>query len=176
MADSAVWVAALTGGTAVLAGWVTNLGNVRAARVQAEASAKAQQESRVRELRRDAYLELMRCAHGMSELYWKAGEVRFRPADPEGFLAHIEELRVEAREAYDPLMHSVRVISLEGPGGLAEMAKAVLAAATRANGLLADISREGPEAFARFDAAMGAYSTSLATFVEAARDAMNEPP
>ncbi|MGW7079764.1 hypothetical protein [Streptomyces sp. NPDC054866] len=38
MGDIAVWVAALTGGTAVLASWVTNLGNVRTARVQAEAS------------------------------------------------------------------------------------------------------------------------------------------
>ncbi|WP_059048236.1 hypothetical protein [Streptomyces acidiscabies] len=175
MADSAVWVAALTGGTAVLAGWVANLGNVRAARVQAEASAKAQQESRIRELRRDAYLELMRRAHGMSELYWKVGDVRFQPADPERFLTRVQELRVEAREAYDPLMHSVRVISLEGPGGLVGPAQAVLAAATRTNGSLAGISPGEPEAFARFDAAIEAYSASLAAFVEAARDAMNEP-
>ncbi|MET8976034.1 hypothetical protein ABZX85_10480 [Streptomyces sp. NPDC004539] len=175
MADSAVWVAALTGGTAVLAGWVTNLGNVRAARVQAEASAKAQQASRVRESRRDAYLELMRCAHGMSELYWKVGEVRYQPSDPERFLTHIQEMRVETREAYDPLMHSVRVISLEGPGRLAELARAVLAAAARTSGSLSGISRSEPEEFARFDAAMEAYSASLTAFVEAARDAMNEP-
>ncbi|GGS73021.1 hypothetical protein [Streptomyces griseoviridis] len=32
------WVAALTGGTAVPAGWVTTRGNVRAARTQAEAT------------------------------------------------------------------------------------------------------------------------------------------
>lgn len=48
LTDIAVWVAALTGGTAVLASWVTNLGNVRAARVQAEASAQAQHRGRVR--------------------------------------------------------------------------------------------------------------------------------
>ncbi|MHC5906958.1 hypothetical protein ACVNF4_24110 [Streptomyces sp. S6] len=175
MVDSAVWVAALTGGTAVLAGWVTNLGNVRAARVQAEESARAQQMGRVRELRRGAYLELMRRSHEMSELYWRVGDVRFQSTTPEGFLARVEEMRVEARGAYDPLMHSVRVISLEGPGELAELAKAVLAAAMRANGCLADVSRDGPEAFARFDAAVGAYSASLAAFVEAARDVMNEP-
>jgi hypothetical protein len=49
MTDSAVWVAALTGGTAVLAGWVTSHGNARAARIQAEASARAQDHSRIRE-------------------------------------------------------------------------------------------------------------------------------
>ncbi|MFM9441936.1 hypothetical protein [Streptomyces acidiscabies] len=174
MADSAVWVAALTGGTAVLAGWVTTLGNVRAARVQAEESARAQQVGRVRELRRGAYLELMRRSHEMSELYWKVGDVRFQSTTPEGFLTRVEELRVEAREAYDPLMHSVRVISLEGPGQLAELAKAVLTSARRANGCLADVSRDGPESLARFDAAVGAYSDSLAAFVEAARDVMNE--
>ncbi|QNP72832.1 hypothetical protein IAG44_27640 [Streptomyces roseirectus] len=173
--DSAVWVAALTGGTAVLAGWVTTLGNVRAARVQAEESARAQQVGRVRELRREAYLELMRRSHEMSELYWKVGEVRYEPTDPASFLTRIQQLRVEAREAYDPLMHSVRVIALEGPDRLAELAKAVLAAAALTNGSLAEVHRSGAGAFARFDAAMEAYGLSLAAFVEAARDAMNEP-
>jgi hypothetical protein len=43
MADSALWVAVLTGGTAVVASWMTSRGNARAARVQAEAAAQAQQ-------------------------------------------------------------------------------------------------------------------------------------
>lgn len=40
--DTTLWVAILTGGTAVLAGWVTSLGNTRAAKVQAEASTRVQ--------------------------------------------------------------------------------------------------------------------------------------
>ncbi len=48
LADSALWVAVLTGGTAVVASWVTSRGNARAARVQAEAAAQAQQHSQAR--------------------------------------------------------------------------------------------------------------------------------
>ena len=59
MADSALWVAVLTGGTAVVASWVTSRGNARAARVQADAAAQAQQHSQVRAARRTAYLEFV---------------------------------------------------------------------------------------------------------------------
>jgi hypothetical protein len=62
MTDDALWVAVLTGGTAVLASWVTSRGNARAARVQAEASAQNQQRSRSRETRRTAYLEFIEVA------------------------------------------------------------------------------------------------------------------
>ncbi|MEU6550150.1 hypothetical protein ABZ915_07630 [Streptomyces sp. NPDC046915] len=49
MGDSAVWVTAFTGGTAVPASWVTNLGDVRAARTKVEGSARAQHRQQVRE-------------------------------------------------------------------------------------------------------------------------------
>jgi hypothetical protein len=62
MGDGTVW-AILTGGTAVLASWVTSQGNARAARIQAEASAHAQHHSRIRDIRRTAYLEFMEQAH-----------------------------------------------------------------------------------------------------------------
>jgi hypothetical protein len=68
MGDGALWIAALTGGTAVLASWVTSRGNTRAARVQAEASAHAQHRIKARELRRTAYLELIEQAHLVGEL------------------------------------------------------------------------------------------------------------
>ncbi|MER6980860.1 hypothetical protein [Streptomyces carpinensis] len=115
MADSALWVAALTGGTAVLTSWVTNLGNVRAARTQAQASAEAQHRGRVREARRAACLELMERAHVMGELYRRVVDARFQHGEGERFLASVQELRVAVREAYDPLMRGVRAIALEGP-------------------------------------------------------------
>ncbi|MER6296289.1 hypothetical protein [Streptomyces althioticus] len=172
MGDSAVWVAAFTGGTAVLASWVTNLGNVRAARVQAEASAQAQHRGRVRELRRAAYLELMGSAHIVGELYRRVFDVFHQITDPDQHLTRFEELRSELREAYDPLMHSVRVVVLEGPSATAEAAQAVLNAARETNRCLWRITCGDADARASFDEVQGAYLRCLARFVDAARAAM----
>lgn len=172
MGDIAVWVAALTGGTAVLASWVTNLGNVRAARVQAEASAQAQHRGRVRELRRAAYLELMEHAHVIGELYRRVVDAFHQITNPDQQLTRFEELRSELREAYDPLMHSVRVVVLEGPLATAEAAQGVLDAAQKANRCLWLITRGDADARAHFAEVQGAYLRDLGRFVEAARAAM----
>ncbi|MCL8017996.1 hypothetical protein [Streptomyces sp. AS02] len=172
MGDIAVWVAALTGGTAVLASWVTNLGNVRAARVQAEASAQAQHRGRVRESRRGAYLELMEHAHVIGELYRQVIDAFHQITDLDQQLTRFEELRSELREAYDPLMHSVRVVILEGPPATAEAAQGVLDAAQQGNRCLWRITCGDADAHARFDEVQGAYLRHLSRFVEAARVAM----
>ncbi|MFF4251992.1 hypothetical protein ACFY1L_12345 [Streptomyces sp. NPDC001663] len=173
MGDSAVWVAAFTGGTAVLASWVTNLGNVRAARAQAEASALAQQRGRVRELRRAAYLDVMEQAHVTGELYWRVGDVYAQLADPDEILARIQGLRTELRDAYDPFMRSVRVVVLEGPEGTADAAEAVLRAAAEANRTLWRVALGESDARDRFDEAQAAYLRCLKLFVEVARAAMS---
>ncbi|MFE0180873.1 hypothetical protein [Streptomyces olivaceus] len=172
MGDSAVWVAALTGGTAVFASWVTNLGNVRAARVQAEASAQAQHRGHVRQSRRAAYLELMGHAHIVGELYRMALDAFHQITDPGHQLTRFEELRSELREAYDPLMHSVRIVVLEGPSATAEAARAVLSAARETNGCLWRITCDDADARARFFEVQGAYLQCLGRFVDAARAAM----
>jgi hypothetical protein len=68
-------VAVLTGGTAVLASWVTSRGNARTARLQAEAAALAEDRSRVRQTRRTAYLDFLEQAHVTGELYYRLGDV-----------------------------------------------------------------------------------------------------
>ncbi|MFF0966865.1 hypothetical protein ACWDQO_12605 [Streptomyces sp. NPDC003703] len=175
MADSALWVAVLTGGTAVLASWVTNLGNVRAARTQAHTAALAQHRERVREGRRAAYLELLGRAHVMGELYRRVVDAHFRYGDSDPFLARVQELRDEMRQAYDPLLRAVRAISLEGPAGAAASSRAVLAAATEASRSLHDVSLGEAGARLRFDAAREAYLGALDRFAEAARTAMEAP-
>ncbi|WP_327694760.1 hypothetical protein [Streptomyces sp. NBC_00459] len=175
MTDVAVWVAAFTGGTAVLASWVTNLGNVRAARAQAEASALAQQRDRVRELRRAAYLDFMERAHVLGELYWRAESRFVQATDPDQLLTGLQELRGELRGAYDPLMRSVRVISLEGPAAPAEAAGTVLEAAADTSRALWRFTLGEPEAQARFDEGHQRFKHLLAQFVEAAREAMTAP-
>ncbi|CCK30202.1 putative secreted protein [Streptomyces davaonensis JCM 4913] len=170
--DGAVWVAAFTGGTAVLASWVTNLGNVRAARAQAEASAVAQERGRARELRRAAYLDLMEQAHCTGELYWRAVFAFDQVDDADELLARVQELRVQLRDAYEPLMRTVRVIALEGPAGVAEAAEAVLGAAADTNRTLWHFVLGESGARERFEACHGEFKRLLADFVAAAREAM----
>ncbi|GAA3358430.1 hypothetical protein GCM10017744_032980 [Streptomyces antimycoticus] len=81
MADSTFWIAALTGGTAVLASWVTSRGNTRAARIQADTAVLAQRAERLRDSRRSAYLDLIEQTHSIGELY--CGDRR-RPASRRG--------------------------------------------------------------------------------------------
>lgn len=167
-----MWVAAFTGGTAVLAGWVTNLGNVRAARVQAEASAKAQRVDRVRELRRAAYLDFMERAHVAGELYSQAAYAFTNAPGDEPLPQRVDALRAELRSAYDPLMRSARVVVLEGPAEPAETAGAVLEAVTRTNRALWKVSLGEPGARDRFAEGRQDFTRCLARFVEAARAAM----
>jgi hypothetical protein len=167
-----VWVAGFTGGTAVLASWVTTLGNVRAVRVQAAASAQVQHRERVRELRRAAYLELMEQAHVIGELYRRVRGAFHDIAEPDRQLTRFEELRAELRDAYDPLMHGVRVVVLEGPRATAEAAQAVLDAAQQANRCLWRITSGDADARTRFVDLQEAYLRRLGQFVEVARAAM----
>jgi hypothetical protein len=170
--DIAVWVAGFTGATAVLASWVTTLGNVRAVRVQAAASAQVQHRERVRELRRAAYLDVMEHAHVIGEWYRRVREAFYDIADPDRQLTRLEELRSELREAYDPLMHGVRVVVLEGPRAAAVAAQAVLDAAQEANRGLWRVTCQDADARDRFVDMQEAYLRRLGQFVEAARAGM----
>lgn len=167
-----MWIGVFTGATAVLASWVTTLGNARAAKVQAEASARVQHRDRVRELRRAAYLELMEQAHITGELYWRVGDAYVQLAAPDARLARIQELRIELRSAFDPLMRCVRVVLLEGPAPAAAAAEAVQRAASEANRALWRVTEGDPGARERFDEAHGVFRLGLERFVEVARTAM----
>jgi hypothetical protein len=175
MADGTVWVAVLTGGTAVLASWVTSQGNARAARIQAEASAHAQHHSRVREVRRTAYLEFIEQAHITGELYWRLGDVYAQLIGSDAQLAGIQQLRIELRDAFDPLMRCARVLVLEGPEPVAEAAEAVKQAASDSNKALWIVSQGEAGARERFDEAHRIFRFQLERFIEAARTAMGTP-
>lgn len=170
-----MWVGVFTGATAVLASWVTTLGNARAAKVQAEASAQVQRRDRVRETRRAAYLELMEQAHITGQLYWRVGDAFVQLVDPAERLTRIQELRTELRGAFDPLMRCVRVIVLEGPAPAAEAAEALMAAAAGANSALARVAEAGgddPGSRGLFDEADGVFRGRLERFIGEARTAM----
>jgi hypothetical protein len=173
VADSAVLIAALTGGTAVLASWVTSRGNAKAARIQAETAAQVQQRILVREIRRTAYLALIEHAHSTGEIYWRVGDVYMQPNDEDAQRARIEQIRVDLRDGFAPLMRCVRVIVLEGPGTVAESADALLQAASTCNSTLWNVSRGEPGAVEHYDEAHQAFRARLDTFIERAHTAMD---
>jgi hypothetical protein len=113
----------------------------------------------------------MQRSHDTAELYWKVSDAFLQIPDPQRQLARLEELRVELREAYAPLMQSVRVVALEGPAATADAAQAVQDAALKVNQCLWHITRGDADVRDRFDAAEAAYRQCQARFVERARAA-----
>ncbi|MGW8375028.1 hypothetical protein [Streptomyces sp. ODS28] len=173
MGDDTLWIAALTGGTAILASWVTSIGTTRAARIQAHGAAEAQRAERLRAGRREAYLELIEQTHQLGELLWEISAVS-RNETGHRRTAALEALVPRERETYARLRRSARVVDLEGPAEAAAAAQAVRNA-TRPfhRALLAMIEgEEGAEG--RFDAAYRPYWQALTAFVEAAQNALRE--
>ncbi|WP_217371156.1 hypothetical protein [Nonomuraea antri] len=167
-----MWVAILTGATAVTAGWVASLGNARTARIQAEASAQAQHHARVREARRTAYLDFLAQAHLTGELYYRLGDVYAQLTQPDEQVRKIHDLRTALRDAYDPLARCTRVVLLEGPEAIAATAESVQQAVTDANGALWEIVQGAPDARARFDQSHQTFRERLQRFIETARTAI----
>ena len=167
-------VAALTGGTAVLASWVTSRGNARAAKIQAELPVLAERNSRKREVRRAAYLDFMEQAHITGELHFRLGDIYAQVADPQEQSARIEKLRADLRDAFDPLMRAGRVIVLEGPAPVVQAAHAVEQAAADANSALWRIAQGDSGARDRFYAANRLFRSELEEFIQSASGALED--
>ena len=169
-----MWVAVFTGGTAILASWVTTHGNARTTKIQADASARAQSRNHVRDMRRTAYLDLIEQAHLTGQLYWRVGDAYVQLSEHEARQSRIQELRTELRTAFDPLMRCTRIVVLEGPRSVADAAENLTDAARIANRALWTISLGELEARKDFDAAEEAFRVRLERFTLAAQTAMTE--
>ncbi|WP_432142824.1 hypothetical protein [Streptomyces sp. bgisy084] len=173
MGDSTVWtlaIAAVTGGTAVLASWVTSRGSARAARIQAETAARSQRAERLRESRRTAYLDLIEQTHRMGELFWEISTVLRLPRS-DARTSALRELRNREVAEYAKIRRCARVVELEGPS-LAAAAALALQKTTRPfyAALSADLAGD-PDGQDSFDAAYHPFWKALEEFVDAARDA-----
>ncbi len=171
--DSTVWtlaIAAVTGGTAVLASWVTSRGSTRAARIQAEIAARSQRAERLRESRRTAYLDLIEQTHRMGELFWEISTVLRLPRSGTR-TSTLGELQDREVAEYAKIRRCARVVELEGPPAAAAAAL-TLQKATRPfyAALRADLTGD-PEGHDAFDAAYRPFWKALEDFVDAAQDA-----
>ncbi|MGC9472602.1 hypothetical protein ACP4I1_00370 [Streptomyces sp. WG4] len=169
--DSTLWVAVLTGGTAVLASWVTSRGTARAARIQAEASSRAQQIDRIRESRRAAYAGVIEHAHETAELHFRVKGVLAGP--DEHLIQHIERLRGELRVAFDPLMRCIRLTVLEGPTRVTEAAEELSKSVIAANRALHPLVQSGEGAQSAYELAEAEFRRQLEAFTISAREALS---
>lgn len=173
MSDGTLWtfaIASLTGGTAVLASWVTSRGSTQAARIQAETAASAQRMERLRESRRTAYLDLIEQTHRMGELYWEISAALRLPASSDR-VDQLKELHDREVAEYAKLRRHARVVELEGPPTAAAAALTL----QKSTGVFYQAFRailSGDES-ARddFDAAYAPFWAALQDFVDTARDA-----
>ncbi|MGW7488968.1 hypothetical protein [Streptomyces sp. NPDC054786] len=173
MGDSTWWtlaIAAVTGGTAVLASWVTSRGNTQAARIQSEIAARSQRAERLRESRRTAYLDLIEQTHRMGELLWEISATLREPASEARTAALGAQQDREVAE-YAKIRRCARVVELEGPPSAAAAALAL----QKATGPFYAALTAGPSGDTdrrdAFDAAYRPFWAALENFVDAAREA-----
>lgn len=173
MADSALWIGALTAGTAVLASWVTSRGTSRAAEIQAAAAERTQRVVRISEARRAAYISLIEQAHKMAELYWSASDVYSSGNPRVEQLPKLKEIRLALREEYGRLRHHIWVIGLEGPDNVAAAAEALRLTTRPAYQALEASIAGDPDAPALFNECYDPFWNSVLAFVSVARTAVH---
>ncbi|PBC85572.1 hypothetical protein SAMN05428945_7032 [Streptomyces sp. 2224.1] len=173
MGDSTWWtlaIAAVTGGTAVLASWVTSRGSAQAARIQGEISARSQRAERLRESRRTAYLDLIEQTHRMGELFWEISATLRLPGS-DARTAALDELRDREVAEYAKIRRCARVVELEGPPPAAAAALALQKATGPFYTALTDAPPGDTDRHDAFNAAYRPFWAALEDFVEAARTA-----
>ncbi|GAB2972109.1 hypothetical protein GCM10023080_040170 [Streptomyces pseudoechinosporeus] len=171
MVDNSWWIGLITGGTAVVASWVTGRGATRSARVQAEVTAHAAQAAEARTRRRDAYREMSAAVHGLSEVLWRMEEVDATPeAQPRAAL--VAQMQTAARAALNEVTRASREVMLEGPTPVAEAAHTLRRAAITTNSLLGQLVTGSEEERSRYDAAHRDFRQEHLRFLELARAAL----
>lgn len=146
-------------------------GTARAARIQVEASSRAQQLDHIRELRREAYADVIERAHEVAELHFQVKGALTGPDDQ--LVQRVEKLRADLRAAFDPLMRCVRLAVLEGPARVAEAAEALSESVSRANRALHPLNQADAGARAAYESAVDGFHRRLEEFTASARDALS---
>jgi hypothetical protein len=166
--DTGLWIAGLTGATAVLASWVTSRGHVRAARLQAEISKAAQEETRQGEVRRASYLAFLEQAHLMGVEFRQTPSV-LSIEDQQHRRARLEEHRARLREVYGPFRHTCQVATVHARSSSAiEACDRVFAASRTVYMALGDIA-DGVTGASAFYTALDQYWTAVDSLGKAVR-------
>ncbi|MEV5205770.1 hypothetical protein [Streptomyces sp. NPDC053720] len=170
MPDNSLFVAGLTGVTAIaassLASWLTSRGNARAARVQVDATTEAQRREGTRQTRRAAYLDLIEQAQVVAD--------GLRGVDGLS-IAGCEAALAAHRDRHQQLRRAVTLVDLEGPSTVQVAASSLLImSGTLATALAAIAENASRENRREFQETLRAYIRLITPFVDAAAAALNE--
>ncbi|WP_371749721.1 hypothetical protein OG302_40365 [Streptomyces sp. NBC_01283] len=170
MSDNSLFIAGLTGVTAIaassLASWLTSRGNAHAARVQVDATTEAQRRDGIRQTRRAAYLCLIEQAQVLAD--GLRGVDGLSPdADGAALAAH--------RDRHQQLRRAVTLIDLEGPATVQVAASNLLImSGTLSTALAALTENAARENRREFQETLRAYIRLIGPFVAAAAAALEE--
>ncbi|MEU9989899.1 hypothetical protein AB0E10_24505 [Streptomyces sp. NPDC048045] len=172
MSDSTLWVAAFTGGTAILASWVTGRGNRQAAREQAETVAAAQRRDRLRDVRRSAYLDLIQHTQSQREILWRIRDIVQRD-DSEQRLVGLREQFRAAQHGYDTYLKLSRIVAVEGPPQVTARAEALRQALALARKDIKSLAGGNLAAMEQLEVHNREAHEALMSFVEEVRIALD---
>ncbi|MCZ4125555.1 hypothetical protein [Streptomyces sp. H39-S7] len=170
MSDNSLFIAGLTGVTAIaassLASWLTSRGNADAARIQVSATTQAQRRDGVRQTRRAAYLNLIEQAQVVAD--------ELRGVDGLSTTGCTAALAAH-RDRHKQLRRTVTLIDLEGPSS-AQVAAAnlLIMSGTLATALAATAENSCRENRREFQRTLRAYIRLIGPFVAAAAAALEE--
>ncbi|MEV8451556.1 hypothetical protein AB0467_06620 [Streptomyces sp. NPDC052095] len=170
MSDNSLFVAGLTGVTAIaassLASWLTSRGNARAARVQVDAATEAQRRESTRQTRRAAYLELIEQAQVVAD--------GLREVDGLSTTG-VEAALAAHRDRHQRLRRAVTLIDLEGPSAVQVAASNLLImSGTLTTALAAVVEHADRENRFEFQESLRAYIRLITPFVGASAAALDE--
>ncbi|MFF1675142.1 hypothetical protein ACFVYG_03735 [Streptomyces sp. NPDC058256] len=172
MSDSALWVAILTGGTAISASWVTSRGSRQAAREQAEIVATTQRRDRLREIRRTAYLDLIQHTQRQREILEKIREI-VQFTDSEQRLGGLREQFRAAQHGYDEYLNLARVVEVEGPPQVIERAERLRKALSNARKAIKALAEERSESIQELERHNREAEGALLRFIDEVRAALD---
>ncbi|MFD3579576.1 hypothetical protein [Streptomyces sp. NPDC058644] len=169
MGDSSLVIAGLTGATAIaassLASWLTSRGNAQAARIQVEATTRAQRQEGVRQTRRAAYLALIEQAQVVAD--GLRGVEGLAAAESQADLA-------AHRERHQQLRRAVTLVDLEGPSAVQVAASNLLImSGTLSTALAATAENATQDNRREFQQTLRAYIRLIGPFVDAAAAALD---
>ncbi|MFJ5776139.1 hypothetical protein [Streptomyces sp. NPDC093094] len=170
MPDNSLFVAGLTGVTAIvassLASWLTSRGNARAARVQVDATVEAQRREGTRQTRRVAYLDLIEQAQVVADGLRGVDDLSVTECEA-ALAAH--------RDRHQRLRRAVTLVDLEGPSTVQVAASNLLImSGTLATALAATAENAGRDNRREFQETLRAYIRLITPFVDAAAAVLNE--
>jgi hypothetical protein len=172
MANSELWVGALTAVTALGASYLTARGMSRAALAQARTTTRSEALREERERRRSTYRQMMTCAHAFSIVCWELRDVEGTP-DRERRDRLLTQIQERMGPTVSDLTQATREVLLDGPAEVSAAAEEVRTLARKVQQLFRTLVDDySPERRREYDHAYQRFRDAYVRFIDMARRAL----